>query len=50
MGALDSLFDTNILIDYLKGIPFAVAEIDGSASRAISVISWREVMAGAVPG
>jgi hypothetical protein len=40
------LFDTNILIDYLRGIPQARAECDRHADRAISVISWMEVMAG----
>ncbi|MGD0799972.1 MAG: type II toxin-antitoxin system VapC family toxin [Terracidiphilus sp.] len=40
------LFDTNILIDYLRGIPQARAECDRHADRAISIISWMEVMAG----
>jgi predicted nucleic acid-binding protein len=41
------LFDTCILIDYLRGIPQARVECDRHADRAISVISWMEVMAGA---
>jgi predicted nucleic acid-binding protein len=41
------LFDTNILIDYLRGIPQARAECDRHADRAISVISWMEVISGA---
>jgi predicted nucleic acid-binding protein len=40
------LFDTNILIDYLRGIPQARAECDRHADRAVSIISWMEVMAG----
>ena len=40
------LFDTNILIDYLRGIPQALAECDRYADRAVSIISWMEVMAG----
>ena len=40
------LFDTNILIDYLRGIPQARTECDVHADRAVSVISWMEVMAG----
>jgi predicted nucleic acid-binding protein len=43
------LFDTNILIDYLRGYPQAAAEIDRYADKAISVITWIEVMAGATP-
>ena len=40
------LFDTNILIDYLRGIPQARAECDRHSDRAVSIISWMEVMAG----
>jgi hypothetical protein len=40
------LFDTNILIDYLRGIPQARVECDRHADRAVSIISWMEVMAG----
>ena len=42
-----ALFDTNILIDHLKAAPQADAEIDRYEDRAISVITWIEVMAGA---
>jgi hypothetical protein len=41
------LFDTCILIDYLRGIPQARAECDQHADRAISIITWIEVLAGA---
>jgi predicted nucleic acid-binding protein len=40
------LFDTNILIDYLRGVPQARAEADRHADRAVSIVSWMEVMAG----
>lgn len=43
------LFDTCILIDYLRGIPQAKLECDRHSDRAISIISWIEVMAGANP-
>lgn len=40
------LFDTNILIDYLNGIPDAEKEIRRYPEKAISPITWMEVMAG----
>jgi hypothetical protein len=40
------LFDTNILIDHLNGIDLAGAEIGLYEDRAISIITWMEVMAG----
>jgi predicted nucleic acid-binding protein len=40
------LFDTNILIDYLSGVPKARVELERYRDRAISVITWMEVMAG----
>jgi hypothetical protein len=43
------LFDTNILIDYLRGIPQARTEADRHADRAISIVTWMEVMAGSTP-
>ncbi|WP_269514836.1 type II toxin-antitoxin system VapC family toxin [Brevundimonas subvibrioides] len=42
-----ALFDTNILIDHLNAAPEADAEIDRYDDRAISIITWIEVMAGA---
>ncbi|MFC0220480.1 type II toxin-antitoxin system VapC family toxin [Pseudochelatococcus lubricantis] len=42
-----ALFDTNILIDHLNGIPQAREEIGRFESRAISIITWMEVMVGA---
>lgn len=43
------LFDTNILIDYLGGIEPAKTEIDRYSDKAISLITWMEVMVGATP-
>jgi predicted nucleic acid-binding protein len=42
-----ALFDTNILIDYLNGVAQAGIELQRYDQRAISVISWMEVMVGA---
>ena len=42
-----ALFDTNILIDYLRGIEAARSEIRRYDSRAISIVTWMEVMVGA---
>jgi hypothetical protein len=41
------LFDTCILIDYLRGIPEARAACGQHSDRAISIITWMEVTAGA---
>jgi predicted nucleic acid-binding protein len=46
MVTLPVLFDTNILIDYLRGIPQARAACDRHADRAVSIVTWMEVMAG----
>ncbi|MDR3298446.1 MAG: type II toxin-antitoxin system VapC family toxin [Candidatus Accumulibacter sp.] len=45
-----TLFDTNILIDYLGGIDAADKELSRYARRAISTITWMEILAGAKPG
>ena len=42
-----ALFDTNILIDALKGIKQARAELERYDQAAISIITWMEVMVGA---
>ena len=44
-----ALFDTNILIDHLNAIPQAREEIGRFESRAISIITWMEVMVGRMP-
>ena len=46
---MKALFDTNILIDYLNGIPAAKRELDLYESHAISIITWMEVMIGGEP-
>lgn len=40
------LFDTNILIDFLRGLPPASRELTRYDQHAISIITWMEVMAG----
>jgi len=42
-----ALFDTNVLIDFLGGMPEARAEIRRFDDAAISIVSWMEVMIGA---
>lgn len=41
-----SVFDTNILIDYLRGIPKANEEFQRARDLYISRISWMEVLVG----
>ena len=42
-----ALFDTNILIDYLNAVPEARAELQRYTEKAVSIITWMEVMVGA---
>lgn len=42
-----ALFDTNVLIDFLGGIPAAKREIEKYDDAAISIVTWMEVMVGA---
>ena len=42
-----ALFDTNILIDFLNGVPQARDEIARYEGKAISIITWMEVLVGA---
>ena len=42
-----ALIDTNILVDYLQGLPQAAKELSAYNQPAISVITWIEVMVGA---
>lgn len=42
-----ALFDTNILIDYLNGVLQAREELGLYEERAISIVTWMEVMVGA---
>jgi predicted nucleic acid-binding protein len=41
-----ALLDTNILIDFLRGLPAARDELNRYADKAISIVTWMEVMAG----
>lgn len=47
---VNAVVDTNILIDYLTGVPAAKAELSRYDVISISHVSWMEVMAGAAPG
>lgn len=44
-----ALFDTNILIDYLNAAPEARDEMARYSDRAISIVTWMEVLIGAAP-
>lgn len=43
---MNALLDTNILIDYLNGIPHARKEIARYEQPAISLVSWMETLSG----
>jgi predicted nucleic acid-binding protein len=45
-----ALFDTNILVDYLNAVPQARTELQLYTERAVSIITWMEVMVGATGG
>jgi len=42
-----ALFDTNVLVDYLNAIPQARTELQRYTEKAVSIITWMEVMVGA---
>jgi predicted nucleic acid-binding protein len=42
-----TLFDTNILIDYLNGVPNAKTLVEKTRHRMVSVVTWMEVLFGA---
>lgn len=44
-----ALFDTNILIDYLNGVEQAKVELDRYSDKAISLVTWMEVLVGTTP-
>ncbi len=44
------VFDTNVLIDYLNGVPQAKEEIARYKKRYVSIATWMEVLAGARDG
>ncbi|MFZ0218725.1 MAG: hypothetical protein WAL30_00750 [Candidatus Aquirickettsiella sp.] len=41
-----ALFDTNILVDYLNAVSQARDELGRYQDKAISVVTWMEVMVG----
>ena len=43
---MKALFDTNILIDYLKGVDAARKELERHTHRLISIVTWMELLAG----
>jgi hypothetical protein len=45
-----ALFDTNILIDQLNSVPAARVELARYRDKAISIMTWMEVLVGAKPG
>lgn len=42
----DPVFDTNILVDWLRGLPQAERELSRYPRHRISRISWMELLAG----
>jgi predicted nucleic acid-binding protein len=44
---MKALFDTNILVDYLRGIDAAAAELQSHRRKLVSIVTWMEVLAGA---
>ncbi len=42
-----ALFDTNILVDYLNAVPETRTELQRYTEKAVSIITWMEVMVGA---
>jgi len=44
-----TVFDANIVIDLLKGVEPALLEAESHDDRAISIMTWMEVMAGVTP-
>ena len=49
MGEVAALFDTNIVIDLLDGVPQALTEIKRIENRSISIVTWIEVLVGVHP-
>jgi hypothetical protein len=45
-----ALLDTNVLIDHLNSIPAARAELARYREKAISIMTWMEVLVGVKPG
>ena len=49
MAGLKAVFDTNIIVDHLLGVPEAGEELGRFRDRAISIVTWAEVLVGAEP-
>ncbi|MES2661553.1 MAG: type II toxin-antitoxin system VapC family toxin [Verrucomicrobiota bacterium] len=47
MGFVKAVIDSDVLIDFLQGVPEAETEISRYSEPLYSVISWMEVMCGA---
>ncbi len=44
---MKGVFDSDVAIDLLQGLPQAAVEMSRCTERCISIITWMEVMAGA---
>jgi predicted nucleic acid-binding protein len=44
-----ALFDTNVLIDFLNGVAEARKEMGLYQDKAISIVTWMDVLVGAAP-
>ena len=44
---MKAVIDSDVLIDYLQGVPAAKRELSLYSDRCISLVSWMEVMCGA---
>lgn len=47
IGVVKALFDTNVIIDFLNAVPEARRELRRYNAKAISTVTWIEVMVGA---
>jgi predicted nucleic acid-binding protein len=43
---VNAVFDTNVLIDFLSGVPKARDELARFENLTISIVTWMEVLAG----
>ena len=46
---MKAVIDTNILVDFLQGLPAAETELALYRDPAISIVTWIEVMVGMTP-
>jgi predicted nucleic acid-binding protein len=47
MAGMKAVFDTNVLVDFLTGVAAARDELHRFGERAISIVTWAEVLVGA---